>query len=80
MAQWDAEREESWIRSQARRGEVYGAATERMLELADVRTGNRVLDVAAGTGEQTLLAALSELGRVATCWPQTFRPTAEHRR
>jgi ubiquinone/menaquinone biosynthesis C-methylase UbiE len=57
MAQWDAEREESWIRSQARRGEVYGAATERMLELADVRTGNRVLDVAAGTGDQTLLAA-----------------------
>jgi ubiquinone/menaquinone biosynthesis C-methylase UbiE len=57
MAQWDAEREESWIRSQARRGEVYGAATERMLELADVRTGNRVIDVAAGTGDQTLLAA-----------------------
>ena len=28
-----------------------------MLELADLRTGNRVLDVAAGTGDQTLLAA-----------------------
>ena len=57
MAQWDAERAERWIRSQARRGDVYGTATERMLDLADIRTGNRVLDVAAGTGEQTLLAA-----------------------
>jgi ubiquinone/menaquinone biosynthesis C-methylase UbiE len=57
MAQWDAERAERWIRSQARRSEVYGAATERMLYLADLRTGNRVLDVAAGTGDQTLLAA-----------------------
>jgi ubiquinone/menaquinone biosynthesis C-methylase UbiE len=57
MAQWDAERAERWIHSQAQRSEVYGAATERMLELADLRTGNRVLDVAAGTGDQTLLAA-----------------------
>jgi ubiquinone/menaquinone biosynthesis C-methylase UbiE len=57
MAQWDAERAERWIRSQAERSDVYGAATERMLDLADLRTGNRVLDVAAGTGEQTLLAA-----------------------
>jgi cyclopropane fatty-acyl-phospholipid synthase-like methyltransferase len=57
MAQWDAERAERWIHSRAQCGEVYGAATERMLELADLRTGNRVLDVAAGTGDQTLLAA-----------------------
>ena len=56
MAQWDAERAERWIRSQAQRREVYGPATERMLDLAELRTGNRVLDVAAGTGEQTLLA------------------------
>jgi len=28
-----------------------------MLDLAEVRTGSRVLDVAAGTGDQTLLAA-----------------------
>jgi len=57
MAQWDADRAEWWMRSQAKRSDVYGAATERMLDLADLRTGNRVLDVAAGTGEQTLLAA-----------------------
>jgi ubiquinone/menaquinone biosynthesis C-methylase UbiE len=44
-------------RGQAGRGEIYGQATELMLDLADVRTGSRVLDVAAGTGDQTLLAA-----------------------
>lgn len=31
--------------------------TERMLDLAGVGSGHRVLDVAAGTGEQTLMAA-----------------------
>ncbi len=56
MANWD-ERAERWSRTQAERDEVYGPATEMMLDLADLRTGNRVLDVAAGTGGQTLLAA-----------------------
>jgi ubiquinone/menaquinone biosynthesis C-methylase UbiE len=32
-------------------------ATELMMEMADIRAGSRVLDVAAGAGEQTLLAA-----------------------
>jgi SAM-dependent methyltransferase len=36
---------------------VLAAATERMLDLAGVDAGDRVLDVAAGTGEQTLAAA-----------------------
>ena len=56
MATWD-ERAELWSRLKAQRSEVYGPATEMMLDLADLRTGNRVLDVAAGTGDQTLLAA-----------------------
>ena len=56
MANWD-ERAERWSRMQARRSETYGPATEMMLDLADLRTGNRVLDVAAGTGDQTILAA-----------------------
>ena len=57
MAQWDTDWADGWMCSQAKRSDVYGAATERMLDLADLCTGNRVLDVAAGTGEQTLLAA-----------------------
>jgi ubiquinone/menaquinone biosynthesis C-methylase UbiE len=34
-----------------------GPITERMLDLAGIGLGYRVLDVAAGTGEQTLMAA-----------------------
>jgi SAM-dependent methyltransferase len=34
-----------------------GAATERMLDLVNLCAGDRVLDVAAGTGDQTLVAA-----------------------
>jgi len=56
MAEWD-ERAERYNRKQAERSEALGPATEMMLDLADLRTGNRVLDVAAGTGDQTLLAA-----------------------
>jgi ubiquinone/menaquinone biosynthesis C-methylase UbiE len=48
---------EHWSRGQARRDEVIRPATEMMLDLANLQSGNRVLDVAAGTGEQTLLAA-----------------------
>jgi len=44
-------------RGRARRGAIQGPATEMMLDLAEVRTGSRVLDVAAGTGDQTILAA-----------------------
>ena len=42
-------------RGQAGRGKIYGQATELMLDVADVRTGSRVVDVAAG--DQTLFAA-----------------------
>ena len=56
MAEWD-ERAERWSRSQLQRSKTFGPATEMMLDLADIRTGNRVLDVAAGMGDQTLLAA-----------------------
>jgi ubiquinone/menaquinone biosynthesis C-methylase UbiE len=44
-------------RGRARRAELQGPATKMMLDLAEVRTGIRVLDVAAGTGDQTLMAA-----------------------
>jgi ubiquinone/menaquinone biosynthesis C-methylase UbiE len=46
-----------WSAGQVRRQQTYGAATEMMLEVASVQPGSRVLDVAAGTGDQTLMAA-----------------------
>ena len=46
-----------WSAGQAVRQQTYGTATEMMLELANVQPGSRVLDVAAGTGDQTLMAA-----------------------
>ena len=48
---------EQWHRGKAHRAEVTGQANEMMLDLADLRRGDRVLDVAAGTGDQTLMAA-----------------------
>ena len=46
-----------WSAGQAARQQIYGAATEMMLDLAGVQVGSRVLDVAAGSGESTLMAA-----------------------
>ena len=48
---------EAWRRGAAARAQAMGPLTELMLDLARVDPGSRVLDVAAGTGEQTLLAA-----------------------
>jgi len=48
---------EGWRRSAAARAQHMGPITERMLDLAGIEPGHRVLDVAAGTGEQTLMAA-----------------------
>jgi ubiquinone/menaquinone biosynthesis C-methylase UbiE len=46
-----------WRRTGVARAQVLAPLTERMLDLAGVGVGYRVLDVAAGTGEQTLAAA-----------------------
>jgi len=46
-----------WSAGQAARQQIYGAATEMMLDLASVHAGSRVLDIAAGSGESTLMAA-----------------------
>jgi SAM-dependent methyltransferase len=46
-----------WSAGQAARQQIYGAATEMMLDMAGVQAGSRVLDVAAGTGESALMAA-----------------------
>ena len=55
-AQWE-NAADAWHRWGSFLGEWLGPATERMLDLAGVRTSSRVLDVAAGAGEQTLHAA-----------------------
>jgi ubiquinone/menaquinone biosynthesis C-methylase UbiE len=44
-------------RTRQRRSQSHGPATEIMLDLADLQPGNRILDVAAGTGDQTVRAA-----------------------
>lgn len=55
---WDSQEvAEQRNRGRARRAEIQGPATQLMLDLAEIRTGSRVLDVAAGTGDQTLIAA-----------------------
>lgn len=48
---------EAWRQIRPVHQRVLGPATERLLDLAGVAAGGRVLDVAAGTGEQTVLAA-----------------------
>ena len=55
-AQWE-NAAEAWDRWGPAIGRWLGAATEVMLDAARVGPGSRVLDVAAGAGEQTLVAA-----------------------
>jgi ubiquinone/menaquinone biosynthesis C-methylase UbiE len=56
--QWELnEKADWWSAGQARRQETLGRATEMMLDMAGVQSGSRVLDVAAGTGESSLMAA-----------------------
>lgn len=55
-AQWEVAAE-AWDRWAPLLARWLGPATEAMLDLAAVRSGTRVLDVAAGAGEQTLTAA-----------------------
>jgi 2-polyprenyl-3-methyl-5-hydroxy-6-metoxy-1,4-benzoquinol methylase len=54
--QWDAAAE-AWHRWGPLLTRWLGPATEVMLDMADVNAGSRVLDVAAGAGEQSLMAA-----------------------
>ena len=54
--QWERAAE-AWHRSGPLLNRWLGPATDRMLDLADIGRGDRVLDVAAGAGEQTMTAA-----------------------
>lgn len=55
-AQWDTAAE-AWHRWGGLLGSWLGPATETMFDMADIGPGSRVLDVAAGAGEQTMAAA-----------------------
>jgi ubiquinone/menaquinone biosynthesis C-methylase UbiE len=48
---------ERWQQDVERRRRDFAEATERMLEAAGLMPGHRVLDIAAGTGDQSILAA-----------------------
>jgi ubiquinone/menaquinone biosynthesis C-methylase UbiE len=48
---------DQWGRGQQRRDAAFGPATETLLELIGLRAGDRVLDVAAGTGDSSIMAA-----------------------
>ncbi len=52
-----SEMAEHWQQDVERRRHDFAAATERMLEAAGLKLGDHVLDIAAGTGDQSLLAA-----------------------
>jgi len=48
---------ERWQRTAAQRQQAVGAATDAMFEAVGLETGYRVLDLAAGTGDTTMVAA-----------------------
>jgi ubiquinone/menaquinone biosynthesis C-methylase UbiE len=48
---------EQWQQDVERRRHDFANATRRMLEAAELKPGDHVLDVAAGTGDQSLLVA-----------------------
>jgi ubiquinone/menaquinone biosynthesis C-methylase UbiE len=54
---WDSsDLAEHWQADVARRRQDFAEPTQRMLEAADLKPGDHVLDVAAGTGDQSILA------------------------
>ncbi|HLG40934.1 MAG TPA: class I SAM-dependent methyltransferase, partial [Chitinophagaceae bacterium] len=55
-AQWQMAAE-AWYRWSPTLKQWLGKATDQMLEMADISTGHRVLDVAAGAGEQSVTIA-----------------------
>ena len=54
--QWQAAAE-AWYRWSPTLNHWLGNATDKMLEMADISNGNRVLDIAAGAGEQSITTA-----------------------
>ncbi|HLZ57347.1 MAG TPA: class I SAM-dependent methyltransferase [Ktedonosporobacter sp.] len=58
MFSWQSlEEAERWAQQARFRQNLFGEATRLMLEAAALRPGDHILDIAAGTGDQSLLAA-----------------------
>jgi ubiquinone/menaquinone biosynthesis C-methylase UbiE len=58
MHSWQSkEAAAQWARQAQQRQSILGEATRLMLEAAELRPGDHVLDIAAGAGDQSLLAA-----------------------
>ena len=55
-----------------------GPATDAMLDMAGVAQGDRVLDVAAGAGDQSLLAAERVEGRMVPSFGYQIGHTAKN--
>jgi ubiquinone/menaquinone biosynthesis C-methylase UbiE len=55
--QREQQRVAAWDQLTELRQQLYGAATLQMLAAADLQPGDQVLDIAAGTGDQSRLAA-----------------------
>lgn len=47
----------AWQQGVESRAKLFGQATNKMLDLANIDHGSRVLDIATGTGDQALMAA-----------------------
>jgi hypothetical protein len=60
-----------WSSGQASRQQIYGVATEMMLEVADIQPGSRVLDVRQAQVIKRLWR-LDASDQQATYWPQTI--------
>ena len=52
-----AEYAEQWRHGKRLRGEVFAALTEMMLDLANIRPGDRILELAAGMGDLAVMSA-----------------------
>ncbi len=59
--QWQSAAD-AWLRWHPTLQEWLGPATDVLLEMAGIRSGDRVLDIAAGTGQQSIQAA-NQVGR-----------------
>lgn len=69
--QWQAAAE-AWYRWSSTLHDWLGNATDKMLEMANITSGQRVLDIAAGAGEQSITVA-EKVGPSATFLQLIFR-------